>query len=231
MSTYHKFRTVKLHYGKYLYKLQLHNLLAHIFRTDFQRGGKLSYAKDNLNTYNAMLESGNVVKRSRWTTSIIPNTHLDDANTIYKKLRFGKDYLVRVENNTLILYSNNKKFLTNIADNLKIQPVDFWEPDESISSYLKNNEKVIIVDKPTDYMYKVTFGRKRAKPELATWLDANTDKSKAGRIFKENCKNNTYINGQYVYLRDDKVLFLLNMIAGDNVTRVEKLVYRYDIDS
>jgi len=231
MSTYHKFKTVKLHYGKYLYKLQLYNLLAHIFRTEFQRGGKLSYAKDCLNEYNAMLESGQIIKRSKWTTSVIPTTHLEDANVIYKKLRYSKDYLVRVECNSLIIYSNNKKFLMNIADNIKLQPVDFWEPDETITSYLKNNEKVIVVDKPTEYMYKVTFGRKRAKPELATWLEANTDKSKAGRIFKENCKNSNYINGQYVYLRDDKVLFLLNMIAGDNVTRVDKLIYRNDINS
>ena len=224
-----KYETIKLHYGKYLYKLKLYNELASVFRTEFQRDGKLSYAKGQLQEYNSKMWEGQIVRKGRWTTTVITYEDLQDANHIYTCLRYGNNYLIRCEYNTLIVYSNNLNFLIKIINGIKSEDVELWEPAKENESFLKNNKNVLIVNKETNYKYKVTFGRRKAKPELASWLKNNRDKSKAGNTFIRNCEECGYINGQYIFVRDDKVLFLVNLLAGNNITKVEELVYRTDI--
>lgn len=224
------YETVKLHYGKYLYKLKLYNQLASIFRTELQRGGKLSYAKSQLQDYNSRMWEGQIIKKGRWNDVVIEHDDLSDANHIYSCLRYSKDYLVRCEYNNLIVYSNNLNFLKKILSGVKsTYNIELWQPLKENEHFLKTKKHVIIVDKPSDYKYKISFGRKKARPELASWLKENTDKSKAGSTFIENCEHSGYINGQYIFVRDDKVLFLVNMLAGDNIVKVEELVARTDI--
>lgn len=223
------YETIKLHYGKYLYKIKLYNQLAGIFRTEQQRSGKLGYAKSQLQEFNAKMLEGEIIKKGTWTETIIEHDDLTDANHIYACLRFNKDYLVRCEYNTLIIYSNNLNFLKKVASGIKNSEVELWQPTKENEHFLKTKKDVVIIDSPSNYKYKVTFGRKKARPELASWLNQNQDKSKAGTIFIKNCANSSYISGQYIFIRDDKVLFLINMIAGDNIVRVEELVLRTDI--
>lgn len=218
--------TIKLHYGKYLYKIKILNQLGSIFRTEFQRDGKLSYARKHLNEYNSELQQGKVVKRGRFTDTIISKEELEDAAHIYKVLRYGKNYLVRCEYNALIVYSNNLNFINKLKNGIKSHNCEIWAPLSENIDYLKQNKNIIIVDETPELKYKVTFGRKRSSPALADWLAANTDKSKAGSVFIRNCQAATWINGQYIYVRDDKVLLLINMLAGDNITKIEELVCR-----
>jgi len=232
MNTYYSINeTVKLHYGKYLYKLSIPTPIAGIFRTDFQRGGKLSYAAKNLNEYVKQAENGKVIRKSRWHSQTIDMEQLEDGFHIYKTLRYAKDYLIRCEMNTLMVYSNNIKLLDRLTNGLSNTFVEIWKPSKTSQNFLLENKHVLIVDKPSEYKYKISFGRKKAKPELGKWLEANKDKSRAGNIFIKNCKEENYINGQYIFLRDDKVLFLVNIIAGDNITRVEQVVFKDDIAS
>ncbi len=216
--------TVKLHYNKYLYKVKLTNPLATIFRTDMQRGGKLSYAKKKLNEYRIQANDGQVLRRGFYIDTVLTEEDIDNAEYIYKTLRYAKDYLVRVEYNTLNVYSNNIKFLQKFE---KVSShIELWAPKPENIDFLKKHKHKVIVDTVPDLPFKVTFGRKRAKVELGTWLSANSDKSKAGNTFIDNCLNESWINGQYVFARDEKVLFLINMIAGDNITKIEELVCR-----
>ena len=218
--------TIKLHYGKYLYKIKIINQLGSIFRTEFQRDGKLSYARKHLNEYNSELCQGKVVKRGRFTDTIISKEELDDAAHIYKVLRYAKNYLVRCEYDTLIVYSNNLNFINKLKNGIKSYNCEIWAPLDVNIDYLKQNKNIILVDNPPKLKYKVTFGRKKSSPALGEWLIANTDKSKAGSVFLRNCQDNGWINGQYVYVRDEKVLLLINMLAGDNITKIEELVCR-----
>lgn len=204
--------------------------IAGIFRTEFQRGGKLSYAAKHLNEYSKQAESGQIIRKSRWHRDVVDLEQLEDGYHIYKTLRYARDYLIRCEMTTLIVYSNNLKFLDRLCKGLDTPFVELWKPAKTSQEFLQSNKHVVIVNKPSEYKYKISFGRKKAKPELGKWLQANKDKSKAGNIFIKNCIEENYINGQYVFLRDDKVLFLVNIIAGDNITRIEQLVFKDDID-
>lgn len=226
MKLPHKYETTKLHYGKYLYKLNIYSTLASIFRTEFQRDGKLGYAAKLLNDYNAQNALGaKVIKKGRFNETHITTETLQDANHIWKTLRYGKDYTVRCEINQLFVYSNNLKFLERLYKDLNTK-VELWEPNPENIKLLQENKNIILVDKEPEFKYKITFGRKRSKPELASWLKQNSDKSRAGSTFISNCENSNWIQGQYVFVRDEKVIFLINMIAGDNITKIEELVYR-----
>ena len=40
----------------------------------------------------------------------------------------------------------------------------------------------------------------------------------------------SYIQGQYIYVRDENVIFLLQLMIGDNISRIDKLVCKANID-
>tara|TARA_B110000503_G_scaffold138300_1_gene224234 strand:- start:75 stop:773 length:699 start_codon:yes stop_codon:yes gene_type:complete len=223
--------TNKLHYGKYLYKLKIYNQLSHIFRTELQRNGKLSYAKQRISEYFLSHKNGDYIYRNNWgvKTHIAPET-LIDANEIFKVLKLSSDYLVRCETHTIIVYSNNKTLLLKLANKTKYARPELWEPAATNIDFLKNNTNVILIDKPSLYPFKISFGRKKGKPELAKWIKANLDKVQAGVILLKNLEDSGWIQGQYIYARDEGIVFLIQMIAGDNITRIDKLVYKANLD-
>ena len=98
-------------------------------------------------------------------------------------------------------------------------------------NFLLENKNVIIVDNEPEFMYKVSFGRKSGKKELAKWIANNRDKVVCGPRLYESLQNeNRYIQSQYIYAKDEKVVLLLQMIVGDNITRIDKLVSKQNID-
>lgn len=226
-------KTNKLHYGKYLYKLKFQNDLASIFRTEFQRKGSLSYARMNLEIVkNSKHTSGSYLLEKRFGKSFITESCLQDAEFLYGILIKNDDYTIRCEYKGLTLYSNDLALLENIADNITFYPrhIELWKPEDSDINLLLSNKNIIIIDKPTDYPYKVTFGNKLGNVEFGKWIDLNPDKIKAGDIFKQTCLHGGWIKGSYVYVRDEKVLFLIKMFVGDNISKIDKLIYKEDID-
>lgn len=223
--------TKKLHYGKYLYKLKLHNSLASIFRTELQRNGKLNFARTKLQDYLARLKRGELVTKSRWRTeTIVPRDEVVDANSIYLQLKNSKEYLVRCENSTLIIYSNNRKLLIDIISKVKQGSPELWEPDPETKDFLLNKSDIILTDTPVDFPFKITFGRKKANPNLCSWIEKNGDKVQAGPILMRNLRNSSWIQGQYIYVRDENIILLLQMLIGDNIQRIDKLIYKGNID-
>lgn len=222
--------TTKLHYGKYLYKMQLHNRLAHIFRTELQRNGKLSYAASNLVDYKEQSKSGYIYK-SRWGfDEVIPVEDLKDAEVVYRLLKAADNYMVRVELNSLIVYSNDIDLLENINSKLTVD-TKIWKPREDTKDFLLNNKNVILVNTPPEFPYKISFGRLPAKKELANWIIKNKNKVVCGPRLLSNLKNeNKWIQGQYIFAKDEKVILLLQMLIGDNISRIDKLVYDPSID-
>ena len=50
------------------------------------------------------------------------------------------------------------------------------------------------------------------------------DKCKAGPKFIDLVANNGYVNGMYFYVRDEKVLQLVQLIIGGNIRRIDKFI-------
>ena len=227
-----KFETKKLHYGRFLYKVSIRSELAHIFRTELQRKGNLAYASSELFHYEQSYKAGRSLQKKSWRqrhSEFITHEDFLCCQKIYRWLKNSKDYLVRCEMNTLNIYSNNENFIKKFT-NLETC-IDYSEPDPNMIEFLTNNANVIITDTPPVFPLKITFGQQPGKKELGKWLIANKDKARCGPVLLDNClKEARWIKGQYIFIRDEKVLIMLQLICGDNISRVDKLVYKEDID-
>lgn len=231
------YETKKLHYGEYLYKLVVPNQVAPHFRTEHQTDGKLGYVRERLDTLNRHFEPSQPViviptnyeskffsVRSRLHTDETLVEHYYDAIEIYRHLKNApKEYKLRTENFILHIYSNNRDFIINLSNKLRHKHKEFWEPDPEKANLLEKD--IIIKDKPVKFQYKITLGKKKGSPALPKWIDNNPSISKMGETAKQYCNMSTFVKGYYFYVKDDKALFLVQMIVGDNIQRIEKLVY------
>lgn len=223
------YESKKLHYNKYLYKISIPNQCASFFRTEFQKEGTLSYAKkklDECNRYHSHNKSTIQVPWGSKFRDTIAVDHYYDAITIYRHLvKKQYDFLIRIEINRLNVYCNERKFLVGLYNKLRNNYVEFHEPDPLNVGFLLENKNTILVDKPPQYEYKITLGKKLGQPALAKWIDNNPHLGKMGDTAKQSCYNNGYVKGYYFYVRDKKTLFLVQMLIGDNIQRIEQLVY------
>lgn len=225
------YKTKKLHYGKYLYKLALANPFAPWFRTDMQKTGNLKIAKSKIEEYQLLYDIGKPLYKSVYRTELpISDNEFLDAKDLYKELLKVSDYKIRVERwSGFCIYSNDKEFLLNLASKMRVSTREFWEPDSSNINILLNTKNIVLVDKVPEHPIKITFNYKRIDASFAKWLTANTDKSTAGSTAISNISSG-YAAGNYVFLRDEKVLSMVQLIIGHNIQRIEQLVYAGNID-
>lgn len=222
----------RLHYGKYLYKLKTKNPLASIFRTDLQRNGNLSHAEQRLKDFVQRSRSDETltVRNKFFRTTVVDQTEVDDAYHIYKCLKNANEYMVRCEYNTLIIYSNEYDLLKKIASKL-YSKIEIWEPSLTAIDFLTNNRNVILVNYQPEFPWKLTFGKKPGSKVLADWIKKNPKNVSIGRVALEHHEKETpWIQGTYMYARNEHVVMLIQMIVGNNITRIDKLVYKADID-
>ena len=226
------FESSKLFYSEYLYKLVFRNDLNNIFRGVLQKKEKLSYARAELDQLTEQYRNNQVLYKKAWRTEVpLDINDYFDAMTLYKSLKTYDNYKIRIDPyNTITLFSNNKEFLLDIGNQLKTQSIEFWEPNAEYIDLLKSSTKIQIVDTIPDLPLKVWFNSKRINKDFANWLRVNDDKCKIGKIALESLEQYGYLNGLYIYLRDERVLNLVTLLAGRSIRSVEKLVYRGDID-
>ena len=226
------FESSKLFYSEYLYKLVFRNELNNIFRSELQKKEKLSFAKSQLDLLTEQYQNNLPLYRKAWRTDVsVEITDYLDAMTVYTALKNSNEYKIRIDPYlTITLFSNNKDFLLNIGNKLKTLSVEFYQPNPDFIDILKSKTKIQIVDQPTELPIKVWFNSTRINTDFANWLRANNDKCKIGTIALESLENYGYLNGLYIYLRDEKILNLVTLLAGASIRSVEKLVYRGDID-
>lgn len=222
----------KLFFSKYLYKLVFRNELGTIFKSHLQKKEKLSYARIELDAFTELKRNNLPMFKKQWRAIVIIN-EVDylDAMDIYTALKGSDEYKIRIDPNHIVtLFSNNKKFLWDIANRLRTSNVEFWQPNEDCITLLTSNTKIQIVDEPPKLPLKIWFNSKRINLDFANWLRANNNKCKIGKVALENLEKYGYLDGLYIYLRDEKVLSLVTLLAGASIRSIEKLVYRGDID-
>ena len=223
------FDTKRLHYNKYLYKLVIPNQCAGYFRTEFQKDSSLSYTRKKLDIAHTHHDkSKNNISipyvNQKYTISI-PVEHYYDAIMIYRHLKNKEDYMVRCHRGELTIYSNDRTFVVKLSNKLKHPGIQFYEPSPENINLLTSEKNVILVNSQPKYEYKCTLGKKLGTSALIRWIDANPHLAKIGDTARENVLSETWVKGYYFYVRDKKTLLIAQMIIGDNLQRVERLVY------
>jgi len=226
------FKTNRLFYGEYLYKLVLSNSLNHYFRTEFQKHERLSHVREKLDELTEAYRKNEPLVRPMYRADVIvPVDDYFDALDLYTILKKQSNYKIRVEQyNVLSLYSNDKNLLHTISQKIRDKKTEFHGPDPKLVNTLLSNKKIILVDKPPQFELKVYFSNKKVDQSFVTWCNANTDKSKIGKRALESARDWGYLNNFYMYIRDERVLNLVSLIIGDNIRSIEKLIYKGDID-
>jgi hypothetical protein len=142
-----------------------------------------------------------------------------------------EDYKVRVDPyGSLIIYSNNLEDLEKVCNTVSVR--ELWKPSDDAIKLLLSRDNIIVCDEPVTLSYKVTLNRSRigTTNQLANWLKNNTDKSKVGKRSLMMFEQDLYVDGLYFYVRDKKVLMLIEMMVGNKIRRVDKLIYKGNID-
>ena len=206
--------TIKLFYSEYPYKIVVSNPLSSIFREK-----NLAHAKTVLDDLQHLYEQQQPLVRTygRRLEHLSLKTFFD-AKNLYIEFSKKIKFKLRIENNLIHVYSHNYNWLQQLAS--KFNANEFWVPRIDISKFDKNT---IVIDEPSIYEYKVTLGD-NVDPNLAEWIISNKDKAKAGPVCLQEIANNGYVKGYYIYIRDEKIIQLLNLFIG-NIQRIDKLVY------
>lgn len=223
------FETKKLHHGKYLYKLVLFNPLSTIFRSCDQNK-KLAFASSKIAEYDEKRKQGEPIVKNNYRSSVtISEDSFLDAKDVFNALKKSSDYKIRCESTTLGIYSNDKTLLMKIANKMRVSCREFWEPNPEAVELLSNKENLIIVNYPSSYQYQVHLSYKRVDPNAYNWLKSNSDKVKVGPKTLRDFGNG-FANGSYIYVRDDRVMSLVEMLIGHAIRKIDKIVYKGDID-
>ena len=224
--------TRKLHYGEYLYKLVLHNPLCTMFRSELQKNGKLSHVREQLDILTEKYRNNIPLTRKAFRTEI--QLDIDDyldAKDVYSCLKLANNYKIRVSPYmTLILYTNDRSLLVKIINKMRVSAEEFWEPKDIDIKLLQQEENIVIVNSLPQFPLRVWFNNNKVPGDFSNWLDSNKDKSRIGDkalMCLEECGN---LNGFYMYVRDNRVLNLVYLLAGSAIRRVDKLVYNNNID-
>jgi len=227
--------TQKLFYNKYLYKITFYNDLNTLFRTEFQKSGSLSHAREKLDQLTESYRNGlNMQLPIYRTWKTIDETNYLDARHIYACLiRAKEDYRVRVESwGGMSVFSNNLSLLEKIRDGLhRNRRIEIHRPAENMEAVLLNNSNTIISKNPVCWPLKITMGNNRGNYSgFANWIHANKDKIKIGDKALHSLETHGYVNGYYFFIKSEKILNLISIMIGDNIRRIDRVVYQEDID-
>lgn len=203
-----------------MYRLTIQHSLGTIFRDK-----NIAFARDVLDNLQLQAENGEEIIWKKSYRYSVPVTQESFATAQFLLAEFtaqGHDnYKLRCENPFMSIYSNDINWLNNLMrKNLSV--VSFSEPSIQDINNLRPN--IIVTDEdPIPFKFKVTVGN-QVSSGLGDWITANPDKCKAGTKFLQEVKNSGYVNGMYFYVRDEKVLQLIQIIIGGNIKRVDKFI-------
>lgn len=207
-----------------MYKLSLYNSMAVVFRNK-----NLSNARRDIDALQQDFKQGLPLHLKRVLRfRYIPYECFLDAKKILTYLQKNDECLIRVEGSSLSVFSNNLEWISALKNAVTpVRVLELWEPDPSIVSLLE--PKVIVVNGPVEYKYKVTLGPK-GDPSFAKWAEQNPHHIKIGDVAKKELAEDGWVNGYYFYAKNDKSLQICTLMIGNNIRRVDTLVSKHDLD-
>ena len=225
MSNYLYAETKKLFYKKYLYKVEMHNSLNQIFRSENQKSKKLDYARDAIDELAQSYRNGLPLLRHVYRTTIeIPVEDYLDAKDLYTILKNQTNYTLRVENGKNInLYTNDKGIVELVQHKLRSTIALVYKPAPGTTHFL--NENNILVETKPEFPIRVYFKDKKIPPDFANWLRANRDKARIGDKALQTIDDNHNMANFYFHVRDEKVLSIVQMLVGHAILNVYNLLY------
>jgi len=228
-----KRKTTKLFYNKYLYKISVTGDYVDLFSSwnnsrpyDYSFVGKTI---DQISERQKNKQPLTITSKSYWRIrerSITPQS-FKALKKLYGILTNSTDYFrTRHEYRTLNIYTNDTEILNQIKNDKYIFCAEYWEPDENSVNALLNQKQIIIVNEPPEYEFKVTIKNYKNNEKFGNWVESNRSKVKITDYSLGGLKESHYWQDTVTfYVRDQKILSLAQMFIGQNIKRIERLVY------
>ena len=216
-----KYNTIKLFYNEYANKLVIRNQLAHLFREK-----QWTYAKDQLDRMQHDFENGLSVQWTRGRiVEYIDRQTFQEAQILFNELNRRDDVKLRVENPRMQIYTNDIALLNRIQSKI-LSCIELWTPSEEVDLIPTNT---IILNRPMPYEYRVTLGSWPTE-EFSNWIKNNRDKIKIGKRCYKTVTTGGYTQGLYFYVLSERYLNLLQLVIGNSVQRIDKVIYKQNLD-
>lgn len=123
------------------------------------------------------------------------------------------------------IYSNDLKLLERLSTKLG-NCIELWTPSTDVPLIPVNT---IVLERPMEYEYRVTLGS-WVTEDFANWIQNNQDKVKIGKRCFDAIQRGHYTQGLYFYVRNERYLSLLQLIIGDSIQRIDKVIYKQNLD-
>lgn len=220
------YKSTKLFYDAYLYKLQVRTTISNVFRPDHNKEIHRHRLDEYISASGPTKQDVNV---SRY--KIVTYDAIMDSNHIMDELlNSTEDFKVRCESYSLIIYTNDISLLERIACGVgEYSRCKIWKPLVGSEEFLLSNKSMVITDKDIEYEYRLYLKNGSNPGPLVNWIKNNPDKAKIGDHTLNSLENNYYVNGNYFYVKDSKVLIMVEMIAGKTISKIEKFVHITDL--
>ena len=226
--------TKKLFFGQYLYRYKIKSPLAFYFYRTKHFDSMIAAVEA------AIIDLEEQIKKNKKSVAIIKRwnrTYEVDYNHI-SLLTKVKDILVsnygdfrtRTEMVNLSIYTNNDDMINELENVSKTYSAEISKPNSAAKDILVGNSEIYVVNKPSNYEFRVTVaGKMNNSKEVANWLEENADKVKASSTAIRGFKKEYWLSNLLFYVRDEKVLMLAQMMFGDSIKKVEKIVFVGDV--
>lgn len=228
--------TKKLFFGKYLYRYKIRSPLAFKFYRTNNFNAMINRINATIDTIEEELTTA-----AKKTKNSVPKTTIKRWNRIYdvvqedvdeikvirdSLIEFQGEYRTRSEMLNLSIYTNNEDLLNNLILFTKnSKNVEISKPNDSVKSLMENNKDIFVVSSPMPYQYRITVsGKMKNSKKVAQWLEENQDKIKASSSAIKGFKLEYWLSNLLFYARDDKILTLAQMMFGENIRKIEKIV-------
>ena len=143
-----------------------------------------------------------------------------DAQIIYNVLCSQTDFRLRVQFKEISIYGLDKDWMKEIYTNIS-NPIEWWEPNTELHPVEPGQ---VILAKDNGHEFRVTI-KGRLTEDAAMWLINNDDKVKYGPTFRNHLEVGMYyLENMYFYARNERCLSLLNIVMGNSIRRVDKVI-------
>lgn len=217
--------TTKLFYDKYLYKLGVINPVGFIFRNK-----NFSNARTVIDDLQFQLEENETLRYKPSMRHIdVSQEDLHDLKILLSEFEGASSFMLRCEQRKVGIFSNDDTWLKHVSKKLNCVS-DFYEPADITADILLKNKNIIIKNTSFAYEFKVTLGGNAMDYNFYNWAKDNADKIRVSPGLMTRLSQRGYVSGKYLYLRDEKVLTLAMLFLSGNITRVDRIVIKQDVD-
>lgn len=216
-----------------MYKVTFYSSINRIFGSWFGKHKGLSHAKKCVAILDECAKENTPLQlpRYRGNYDYITLEEYKYAKQMLSLLENTESYRTRTEYGTLNVYLEHEEDLNRFVNDkiVKKHIHEIWRPDPNDVKHLLSEENIFLLKEPSPYQFRIYMKNGNRHPELAKWLAANKDKTKITEYGLFSLGESKWSN-IYFYVRDEKLLVFVQMLAGGDIQKIERLVYQGNTD-